>query len=495
MTEEAQSSVEGGHDVLAEGVREHPGPLHVGRLDGSLVFSLDISCLLEGEKRKTDWNNLLECRVGGHNATASEFSAIAESNASVSTSYADEIRVRVNGARAAERKQIWTDAFLEFEAPLSLDIPPQMTVRERSIASTKRVEDDEAEDPLHFVKFDKHSMKLYREGIFTYTIDYRVVNSITSTKRVAGDGSGLPLTVHRAISILREFELVSWEAFHHELKRWLARTDSQDALRSILQIESSIQLHSAIDDLKKYAKIHRLLFLDAFYRCDPQDQSQPFAGWSPVSPAQALADVAPAGLLNAADWYEKYRPEYLAQLAGKNIGYRDDELYVTDRKATLISNRAFWVTNDSLREYRRDIVLATEYWTARFTQAHSMLDYLQTHDDFLRLDDGTPADGLDVVVKALRVFARLEESLDPARLLDHGFSRTYVSQLYEEMGFDSILRFIRNRLRDASTGISLRSSVSASAVDSPRIRTLTVWVLVVTVLTLVVATATALLGR
>ncbi|RPA65846.1 hypothetical protein EF294_03660 [Gordonia oryzae] len=401
-------------------------------------------------------------------------------------SYSEDMQTWMQQARARRGKAIWNDAFLKEEAPFKIGIDSNLSSGDVSLPTNERLS-REATDDLHYARFVSHSMKIYPEGVITYSICYRLVHKVSTS--IDAENSQPPLSTPRAIAILDGLEDVSWLSFKQLVQDWLRGNTVAEGLCKAFSVESEFDCTELqMNDFKRRSRTHKLLVLEAVLRpaIDGEHSDSGFDGWCRVSPEDALLDPSVAGLLNTATWYKEYRPKYLIGLAEKNIGYRIDEIYLTDRKASLVSNAGFWHQDNPLQEYRKDICIVIEYWLAKLVQAHALLRFLQEHRTIREISNVTPSEALDPVVVSKRAVARLRESLDPSRLIDHGFTTAFMMRMRTEMELDTLLRFIDERVDDAATNIALRSAVTAEGVVAQKSLKIGYWTLVFTIIVLIV---------
>ncbi|WP_088320447.1 hypothetical protein [Kineosporia sp. R_H_3] len=246
---------------------------------------------------------------------------------------------------------------------------------------------------------------------------------------------------------------------------------------------------------------HRLIFVEKFYGSEGalevfnRNAKATDFGAAGVPLRDVLDSPSLAGLLNDASWYAHYDERYLRSLREREIGYREDEIYLTDRKATVVCAEGFWRNGigdrpaDPLTQYRRDLLLATEYNVSRLAYMASLLSYLQDHPSVRNLEDKTPDQALRVIVGLRAVVARVEESLDLTLLVNHGFSRAFIRRQREEMDFDALIRFVRSLVQDATLTVDLRSaaisaekSIEAAKENNSIQRKVYVWAIIAAIL-------------
>lgn len=383
-------------------------------------------------------------------------SAIAEYYPTCRSS-ADDIRERMSKSVNLDGKAVWTETFLERHAPFVLPLADELHVNGAAVPPRGALL-QEPGATLADVYFQGSQLSLFREGTFTCTIHL----SIGGTGQSSVD-------VTTAIERLKATEEVVQQNCTRLLVKALAASEMHAVLHH-LGIE--VDGHNVAPAVGA-AREHRILFVDRFTRTELEQNggtSQHESAGSPrmITASEVKASPALAGLLNTASWFAEYDPEYLARLSQKDIGYRRDEIYISDRRSTLICHPGFWSLGapghpqDPLSLYKWDLILGAEYQVSRAALVASALDYYQTHADVEHLESDPPLDALGVVVAGKAAIARLEESLSLPTLVQHGFTRLYQRRLQEELGSMEALTAVRRRVEDAAASIELRSSVTAA---------------------------------
>jgi hypothetical protein len=234
-------------------------------------------------------------------------------------------------------------------------------------------------------------------------------------------------------------------------------------------------------------KRHSLIFVEHFLDGDGASASDNHTR-TKVNLQEVLESSSLAGLLNAASWYKDYDERYIRSLATKEIGYRNDEIYLSDGKSTVVCSEGFWDEGaghanpaDPLTLYKFDIVLAIEFNLARLAYFESLLTYYQSHVDVQNVENANPLSVLSRVVDGRAILSHIEESLDLTLLVDHGFTRVLINRIREELGLDSTLTYIRRRITDASESVSLKSAVEAAVENNQIQRVIRVWAIVAVV--------------
>ena len=437
-------------------------PVHLHYVDLLLIFAVDLPTLLPGDSRSEDWSSFNVVRAEWPTARNRESFAKQRSSGAVSGDEADIVRVRATDASGRRGKSIWTDSFTTIEAPLRLRITPEYKRNGHPIVGDSRLSDMK-NDPLHRAKFTEHSLKLYREGTVTYTVRFRVM-----PPRSSGAGVNNPLSAEQCITTITRLESDAMQAFRHELFGWLASSSAVRLLKD-LGLPQRYMKESELTEshLRQRTQLHNLILVDSFLcRSEGETLDEEYPGWVALPPNEAMNDVSFAGLLNTSPWFTKYRERYLEALISKDLGYRNDEIYLTDRKSTLICNLGFWDPEDSLSLYREDVLLIVEYWIARMSQAQSILVFLQSDEQARSITTIERSKALQVIDQARAILSRLQEATTPTRLLNHGFSERFAARVAVEVGMPDLLDFVHRLIADMASGLDLRSTVTAQEVTS-----------------------------
>ncbi len=475
--------------------------LHAGRVQVVQVFALDIAELVDNarESRRT----LQRLRASGELYDKLDEALVGHVSECESTRR--EIEERREKALSLQGKAVWTEQFVERFAPLTLPVPKPLKHGDSTASLGRRLSPDRQSE-LHRVELEGVKMQMFREGTICFTF---------KTQFVEGpEGDEVHPRPVKAAQIIERLELLDEVAvgcFHSALASFFCSQDVQARLKAHLRAPGhdlieffcpNDKLTTAV--LKRKAKAHTLILVEHFYDGKKIEKLYEEKGYDgrknhkAIVPLEAvLASSALAGILNTAKWFHNYNRRYVSELSDKEIGYRNDEIYLTDRKATVISTAGLWDMNDSLSTYLYDIVLAVEYNVARLAYFASTLAYYQAHQDASSVLESDPMEALELVVDGRSVLSRIVESLDLTLLVNHGFTRLFVERLRQELGFDAAIEFIRQRIEDASTSIDLRASVEAAAHTSKEslaaARENNVWAKAAVVVAILVAIAVGVL--
>lgn len=435
-----------------------PDPdLHAGRLQIFHVLAIDLADLLAD--RTEGWRTLQRVRADDRLFEIAK-SAFINHVPGCKESRVD-IQQRADNARDLGGKAVWTEQFLDRFAPIILAEPSSISCDLGKVPLRERVNGN-ADSNLHSVVLEESRLQMFRDGTLVFTL------KTSFDERAGGDGTRQPASVPSIIERLAELDAVALAAFHDALDDFLRPAQTRDCLTAELKNAGydDIPLASSAlsrDVLRRKSGKHTVIVIERFYAEDVRNLDDLPADGSGVVPLHTvLASSSLAGILNTASWFHSYNSRYVSALIDKEIGYRDDEIYITDRKATVVSAAGIWKQSDSLSYYIQDVVLAVEYNIALLTYFASTLGYFQEHQDVRSLERANPLDALKQVTDGRAILSQIVESLDLTILVDHGFTRLFVERLRSELGFEAAVQFIRQRVEDASTGVGLRSSVNAA---------------------------------
>jgi hypothetical protein len=448
--------------------------LRIGQVEVFHTLAVDLAPELLSD-RERDWRILQRARAAD-SGRGSLHAALGERVRGCVDEAEGFIRPRMRESVRLRGKAVWTEQFLERFAPVRLPPPRAFRHNQTRIGRDSRLSDDRG-SPLHHVRFRDAELKLFPEGTLTYTV--RTTFDNTSHGRVEPN---LPASIPETIMQLDRMDDLLIGNFRAALSELFNVPGFREAVRASIHDgsgppDAGLELvdFSTVDDsqLKRMSKEHRTMFVERFFDgrklADPNRTTEAEISAAEVDLATVRSSAAPAGLLNTASWYDNYSTRYVTSLAEQEIGYRKDELYLTDRKATLVCAAGVWreedrsgTSADPLTRYKWDLVLAVEYNLARLAYLSSTLAYYQTHPDVQRLETIPPLKALGHVIDGWSALAHIDESLDLSLSVDHGFTRLFTRRLREELDIDGAIGFVRNRVKAASTSVGLNSAVRSA---------------------------------
>jgi hypothetical protein len=478
--------------------------LRIGRVEVFSVLAIDLAELVA---RPVEDRRILQ-RLRAEDRL---FSALKRSLIGTISECSDEaeiIRSRMTDSLKLGGKAVWTDQFLDRFAPIRLPAPKNLIQNERPVTLSQRLSGDR-NSPLHFLRFQDHVLKMFRDGTISYTVQTSFEDHLSKSH---GGASMPPATIGQAIDRLNALNDLLAENFRIVLSDLIRSRVFQKAIsdgvqysRQRLQLMSESDLHAS--DLKRRSKAHTAIFVERFFDGERgatlTSVTDDSAETAEVALKNVVASSSLAGLLNTASWYRFYDHRYVQRLRRKEIGYRDDEIYLSDGDATVISARGFWAEGsgashpaDPLSRYKLDVVLAIQYNVACVAYCGSTLAYYQSHPDVSDLENSKPLKALPYVIDGRAILSHLDQALDLALLVDHGFTRAFIERLREELDVDAAVSFIRQRVEDSSTSVGLKSAVLSAehtskeglsaALENNKIqRTIRAWAIIAIVVAIV----------
>lgn len=409
---------------------DNPSPFLAERVRVFFVTSLDLGFLLADEAGKA-WIQHLRAidDVPGY---------LRGRLAKVRESFKDEafvIRLRMEQAREANAKDVWTEAFVVNYAPFIWQSGLRFEFQGRPIPLTADL--GSVDTSLSGVRLTEVGIKLFPDGILCHTSWFDLDSGFSVARLVA------------TLSKLHEESLKNFVE-HAQAVLW------SNPLRGILH-DHDLRLVKENDfpverDLKAKAQSHVLTFVEKFISPD----GQPSRG-------QLLQSAAIPGLLNRTAWYDHYSKAYIETLASKEFGHRDDEIYVSHRDSTLVVFDRYWVETDPAGYYYMyDLLLGVQYLAARAASLNFALDYYQLNPEAKRLDQKDSDESLKMVLDGRSLVTRSRESLHFPLLVNPGFSRTFLGRIAAEMELDEAVAFIDGRVHNMSVAVDLKSAVEAA---------------------------------
>jgi hypothetical protein len=414
----------------------------VQRFDSTVMFALDLSQLLvPGAENHRNF------QLG---RAADEFRSKIQTcltgNVSLFGPWVNEdsrIAVRMDAAEQRGGKKVWTQQFLQRHAPLLL-----LTTGDSRVLHMP--------NGLHFEPNSRMDSAgdAYRESVFSGS-SYRLAPEGVLVATYNAGFLGRHYRVSDVIRSLSAFRGAAFNTFNFFIRDYFGVSERRKALYSATGIGFADPKDVTTETLRGVVNFHSLVVIEEIRKAHSTGDSETL----PISEVMASVDLA--GILNEAAWYQSYAPEYCQGVKDKQIGYRSDEIYVTDRRSTVIVSKKFWHEDNPLQFYKHDIALAIEHYLSRLALLKQQSAFYRDHED-VRPSQGEPADALLLVLAGRANLTLLYESLDSAALVRHGFTRKFAETLGEEMDLIEHLRVIEKRIGDMSEAISLKSSIDAA---------------------------------
>lgn len=410
--------------------------LVAARFKATTVFGIDLADILSSDKndqrrlqetRASEelWDGLVTC-LARHK---DEFGQWVDEAA--------RIEQRMESAERRGGKAIWQRRFLSRHSPLlMINHNHGLLVSGRTLHHRNSLDPSGARYKNAYL--EEVNYRLTREGVLVVTFeadfrgsDYSVLEVITSLSRLRED----------SFSTLRQFLA---DYFGDPWRRRLLGEASGLTLTGQRVFEK--------DAVAEATHFHSLVFIEGF-----QDRST----GATVQLNQVVRSQEIAGILNEAHWYAYYSTDYCNQQADKQFGYRADEIYLIERRTTVIVAERCWL-DDPMVHYHQDLQLLISHHVAAIALLMQQLAFFREYDEVRLIESHDPVPALPLVLAARSNLTLLNESLDFTSLVRHGFSRLFAKRLRQEMEFEHALDALTHRVADMGEAIALKSSVQSA---------------------------------
>ena len=135
-----------------------------------------------------------------------------------------------------------------------------------------------------------------------------------------------------------------------------------------------------------------------------------------VTPADVAVSPELGGLrINHASWYKAYGTKNGEIMLSKEIGYREDELYIADRTCLAIMNDRFWLEERFIR-YLDEVALLLEHYISRSIVLRGLLQLTSSN-----LDGQSRLETLSLLVDLRTALGAVEQLADYKRNDQPGF--------------------------------------------------------------------------
>jgi hypothetical protein len=412
--------------------------LFATRFKATTVFGIDLADILTSEmedqrrlqeKRAAEqlWAELVDCLTANNN----HFGQWVDE--------APRITHRMGLADRKGGKSVWQRRFLSLHSPLLMDNHNYgLLVSGHKTRVGNELDPAGARYRSAFLQDVNY--RLTREGVLvaTYEVDFRAASY------------PVPEVIN-ALNVFRE------DSFN-TLQRFLADYFGDQQRRTLLGKATGLSLDAAQvfdgDAIRQATHFHSLVVVEGF--------REGSGNGSETVPLERVVESRElAGILNEAHWYDAYSNEYRQHLAAKQFGYRADEIYIIERRTTVIVAARCWL-DDPLVFYRQDLQLVIEHHIGALALLMQQLAFYREYSEVRLIEKHEPIPVLPLVLAARSNLTLLIESLDFTSLVRHGFTRLFAQQLRHEMEFERALDALTQRIADMGEAIDLKSSVQSA---------------------------------
>lgn len=369
-----------------------------------------------------------------------------------------ELKRRADEAAGKKGKRVWSKLFLDDHAPIIFEERVGEKFSDSGVEKNAVYKVDASGTPVQF-KYCGCNLRVTRSGTLLMTFEF--LNQLKE---------GIP--VGTATYALKALEDEVFLGFKWKIDRVLKDWSQPKSCLSKLEVTALSDFDSLGETLRTASMQHLAIFIEGFIDKDGE--------LLPTETDDAIRNQVGKellGILNKADWYEKYSKAFVEDTFRKNVGYRRDEIYITDKNVTLVYLKDYWVPGNALELYMPGLVLVIAMQIA----CHAFLHFFQTHIQKktispLRSRSSTwneeELDSVDLILKSRNILQLAEEALDVSSMISHGFARRVARQLMDERHVHQYLERIRSRTTNLSDAIALKTSVSMAkrGIDVSRIQ-------------------------
>jgi len=399
----------------------------VQRFKVYFLYAIDLGYLLTPESRE----RLQELRAKGEIQESLIKVFVANAKDASAWVFKDpkieqqKIKSRAEQAEKKKGKNIWSDLFFEKQVPIWF--MPKTTFRHLVPSSNS----DEWGNKL---EFERCEFRIFKEGILVFSYKFR------------NEQKHHRLAIDDMIDILAGLEERTTQSFVYGVIE-MAEEWSQE-VHPFQQL--SLEFHKRDERLRSTIRTssvqHSCIFLEGLEKTEE--------GEFDINTQRFLL-----GMLNRTSWYKRYSERYIAETFEKDVGYRKDEIYLTDKDSTLILLKDYWDKRKPLRFYMDDLMLAIQLQVAKQAYLNFFLRYMQSSKYSQKmLIDPSGDEAAELVLRARNILTLLQESTDIDSLVVHGFTRKFLERLVIELKIDKYLALIESRIANISDAIQLKSA-------------------------------------
>jgi len=422
----------------------------VGRFKLFFVYAIDLGHLLKGI---ADIERLQDLRALGE--LQDELQKVFIGKGVTAGHFRDPIleeRFIKDRAKSSIRiggKNIWSELFFEKQAPILF-----VTESEHYLCENYRVKDGDhveiRDDKLQNIKviFKGCKLRMFPDGILSISYEFD------------SDFDSKELSVDELIPYLLKLEGMTLDGYVQNLQ--LIVDNWSDKEHPINKLQLNIRESKEIDDsfVKSSTVKHEFIFVEKLVDKSDDDRT-------PLCVEKITEQYLLLGLLNKAMWYKLYSEKYIKGVFSKNVGYRKDEIYLTDKNSTLVLLSDYWSDNNPLRYYIDDIVLAAQMQVTKIAYLaffHKYLRLASSSKDVLK--DHSTKQAVKLVIRSRSIITLVREIMEIDTLITHGFTRRFVHQLIDERHISQQLEIIDKRIENINNSVNLQTTVAIARANT-----------------------------
>jgi len=428
--------------------------IKINRLEIYFLYAIDLGYLLIKGKKGRESLQLLRATGAIRSRLVEIFNGTkAEAGPFQNPKIEDIIQDRADQIKTHRGKNIWSDLFFENQIPIRFE-----RIEKFSDCWVKDI--NEQIDLPSWIRFEKCEFRIFKEGVLV--VSYKFSRNETNL-------DNLTLPVEKVIGDLKVLETITFDSFRIRIIKSIVRTWTSEShlFQQILKL--SLRDPKTLDNtLLRSTVKHSCILLENLNGLHNKT-SETFDSESLDEATQRLL----LGILNRTNWYTKYSKRYITETFMKNVGYRKDEIYLTDKNSTLILLEEYWKSGNPIRWYMEDLILAIQLQIAKQAYLEFFLRYMQSNsysqkilgdlssddagkssDDVVKSSD----DAVKLVLQARNILILLQESTDINSLIIHGFTRKFLEKLVIELKMENYLTLIKSRIANIDDAVQLKSA-------------------------------------
>jgi hypothetical protein len=403
------------------------------------IYSIDVAYLIDLDDGEEGISRTIAARADGSMARhITDFGA--RTGNFQGTSEESEIADRGRRAAIAGGRSIWSPTILRREAPYLMNLPsgPDMPKRSEAIRSQGQV--------LVDFKCVSMQMRMFRRGVLSIMFRHdfappedrrvRVAHFVDALRAIGDDLAA------RARTEVDKFLDAARNGRHHF-------GGGKTAWRKAGAETTAVIRDSLVE--------HAVYFMEATPGFEPVHDD------GILDPNDLRLHKSIAYALDTNQLKDRYDYSYTNELITRASRWREDELYVTEHRRSLIILADYWIAGDSLVHYMEDLVLAAAFELAKITHVRFLARYLEHAAP--RFDVGTkkPSKHRD----AIRFVEIMQEAVyhssydDPTEnLISHKFTARFLAGISRERNTAHSIQNTANRTETIAQRIQLQTTMA-----------------------------------
>ncbi|MHA1400719.1 MAG: hypothetical protein ACTSQE_10265 [Candidatus Heimdallarchaeaceae archaeon] len=433
------------------------------------TYSIDLGSLIN----KDDMFKLIELRCENKIDIRKYFDKKKGEKFKSYTISQEEIDKRIKASLKKGGKNIWTRFFIEKLSPIVLkednmnEFTPSLNIKTDGEIEFGRIGLEERGT----FKYYGCEMRIFPESAISYRFTFGCLND--------GDEEKTPyISTKTFINLISKLKEETEQAFKNRLEQFLANimqeSCEQEQENGLYLIPQFLDLQKRINgDFSSY-KYHVSIFLEGLFNKENNRYKQ-----ENFKSLESMKNLL--GILNLANWFEKYSESYINKVKERNIGYRNDEFYITDHNISLILLNDYWNFNTPLHLYMYDLILLIEYLTTKDASLEFIKYAFNVKYRSISLKENLLDSDIKQIIKLNNLCTKILETIEVNSLSRHGFTRKLGNQIIEERNIRTSIQTLFSHIEYEYKSITLLSDHSWNKINSILNKT-NLWIVIVSLL-------------